>query len=184
MLKVNQNYAIPNRVKETFLWGQNGLMPIRSSDKNDQQQFIPPTILASLIHYAEQQQWDYAAWFQNSGLDIAQIQQTQAVVRFSQLCDVVGQAMTTYQQPNLGLKLGSSEGLISMGILGFAMQSCKTVADALDIALRYHRISGSVSISTFQFTLIFVNWKSLNLIPAMNSKPFSMMNYLAASSPV
>jgi hypothetical protein len=79
MLKVNQNYAIPNRVKDTFLWGQNGLMPIRSSDKNDQQQFIPPTILASLIHYAEQQQWDYAAWFQNSGLDIAQIQQTQGV---------------------------------------------------------------------------------------------------------
>ena len=131
-------------LKRLFFGGQNGLMPIRSSDKNDQQQFIPPTILASLIHYAEQQQWDYAAWFQNSGLDIAQIQQTQAVVRFSQLCDVVGQAMTTYQQPDLGLKLGSSEGLISMGILGFAMQSCKTVADALDIALRYHRISGSV----------------------------------------
>lgn len=131
-------------LKRLFFGGQNGLMPIRSSDKNDQQQFIPPTILASLIHYAEQQQWDYAAWFQNSGLDIAPIQQTQAVVRFSQLCDVVGQAMTTYQQPNLGLKLGSSEGLISMGILGFAMQSCKTVADALDIALRYHRISGSV----------------------------------------
>lgn len=134
----------PTGLKTLFFGGLNGLMPIHSSDKNEQQQFILPTILASLIHYAEQQQWDYAAWFQDSGLDIAQIRQTQGVVRFTQLCDVIRQAIAAYQQPDLGLKLGSSEGLISMGILGFAMQSCKTVADALDIALRYHRISGSV----------------------------------------
>ncbi|MFV5192453.1 MULTISPECIES: AraC family transcriptional regulator [Acinetobacter] len=134
----------PTGLKTLFFGGLNGLMPIHSSDKNEQQQFILPTILASLIHYAEQQQWDYAAWFENSGLDAVQIQQTQGVVRFTQLCDVVRQAIAAYQQPDLGLKLGSSEGLISMGILGFAMQSCKTVADALDIALRYHRISGSV----------------------------------------
>jgi AraC-like DNA-binding protein len=134
----------PTGLKTLFFGGLNGLMPIHSSDKNEQQQFILPTILASLIHYAEQQQWDYAAWFQDSGLDIAQIRQTQGVVRFTQLCDVIRQAIAAYQQPDLGLKLGSSEGLISMGILGFAMQSCKTVADALDIALRYHQISGSV----------------------------------------
>jgi len=131
-------------LKELLLGGQNGLMPKRMINHTHLQQFTPPTILTSLIHYAEQQHWDYAIWFQDSGLDITQIQQTQSVVRFSQLCDVVRQAISTYQQPDLGLKLGSSEGLISMGILGFAMQSCKTVADALEIALRYHRISGSV----------------------------------------
>jgi AraC-like DNA-binding protein len=134
----------PTGLKELLFGGQNGLMPKHSIYKNDQQQFIPPTILASLIHYAEQQHWEYAVWFQDSGLDITQIQQTHGVVRFPQLCDVVRQAIAAYQQPDLGLKLGSSEGLISMGILGFAMQSCKTVAHALDIALRYHRISGSV----------------------------------------
>lgn len=134
----------PTGLKTPFFGGQNGLMPKQFINSAETQQYIPPTILASLIHYAEQQQWNYAAWFQHSGLDIVQIQQIQGVVRFSQLCDVVRQAMTAYQQPDLGLKLGSSEGLISMGILGFAMQSCKTVADALDIALRYHRISGSV----------------------------------------
>ena len=134
----------PTGLKELLFGGQNGLMPKHSIYKNDQQQFIPPTILASLIHYAEQQHWEYAVWFQDSGLDITQIRQTQGVVRFPQLCDVVRQAIAAYQQPDLGLKLGSSEGLISMGILGFAMQSCKTVADALDIALHYHRISGSV----------------------------------------
>ncbi|WP_434278013.1 AraC family transcriptional regulator ligand-binding domain-containing protein [Acinetobacter sp. CE-15] len=119
-------------------------MPTRSSDKYDQQQFIPPTILTSLIHYAERQRWDYAAWFHDSGLDIEQIQQAQSIVHFNQICNVLSQAIISYQVPDLGLKLGRSEGLIGMGILGFAMQSCKIFADALDIVLRYHRISGSV----------------------------------------
>ena len=144
MLKVKQNYTISKRVKKSLFGGQNGLMPKRIIHTNAVQQFVPPTILASLIHYAEQQHWDYATWFNDSGLDIGQTQQTHGVVRFTQMCNVIRKAISVQQQPALGLKIGSSEGLISMGILGFAMQSCKTVADALQIALRYHRISGSV----------------------------------------
>jgi hypothetical protein len=71
-----------------------------------------------------------------------------------------------------------------MGILGFAMQSCKTVADALDIALRYHRISGSVLNIDFSIHADLCELEVTEPLPAMNSKPFSMMNYLAASSPV
>jgi hypothetical protein len=91
--------------------------------------------------------------------------------------------MTTYQQPNLGLKLGSSEGLISMGILGFAMQSCKTVADALDIAALPSDFWQCLNID-FSIHADLCELEVTELIPAMNSKPFSMMNYLAASSPV
>ncbi|WHP05556.1 AraC family transcriptional regulator [Acinetobacter corruptisaponis] len=134
----------PKGLKRFYFGGQNGLMPKRTIHTNAVQQFIPPTILASLIHYAEQQRWDYATWFKDSGLDIGQIQQTHSMIRFSQMCEVIRTAISVQQQPALGLKIGSSEGLISMGILGFAMQSCKTVADALQIALRYHRVSGSV----------------------------------------
>ncbi len=87
---------------------------------------------------------DYSAWFQHSGVNINQIQQAHGYVSFTELCHVIQNALASSQQPNLGSKIGSSEGLISMGILGFAMQSCKTVADALEIALRYHQVSGSV----------------------------------------
>lgn len=144
MLKVKQNYAIPKRVKESSFGGLNGLMPKQIIHTESTQQFIPATILASLIHYAEQQEWDYKKWFEDSGLDLDQVQQSNGFVRFSQMCDVIRKAITAYDQPDLGLKMGRSEGLISMGILGFAMQSCKTVADALEIALEFHRVSGSV----------------------------------------
>ena len=75
MLKVKQNYAISKRVnKRVYFGGQNGLMPKRIIHTTGAQQFTPPTILASLIHYAEQQHWDYLTWFKDSGLDIGQIQ--------------------------------------------------------------------------------------------------------------
>ncbi|ENU34615.1 hypothetical protein F989_00384 [Acinetobacter parvus NIPH 1103] len=60
-------------------------MPKRIIHTTGAQQFTPPTILASLIHYAEQQHWDYLTWFKDSGLDIGQIQQTNGAVRFTQM---------------------------------------------------------------------------------------------------
>jgi AraC-like DNA-binding protein len=106
--------------------------------------YIPPMILTSLIHYAEQHQWQYTDWFTHQNLDLEQIRQGQGFVAFSELCRVIDLALNQTQQKHLGLLLGSSEGQISIGILGFAMQACKTVAEALDTALRYHPISGSV----------------------------------------
>lgn len=39
--------------------------------------------------------------------------------------------------------IGRDESLISMGILGFAMQACQNVGEALELGLKYHPISGS-----------------------------------------
>jgi hypothetical protein len=128
--------------------------------------------LAGLLHYAEQQHWDYSAWFQHSGVNINQIQQAHGYVSFTQLCHVIQNALASSQQPNLGLKIGSSEGLISMGILGFAMQSCKTVADALEIALRYHQVSGSVLNLNFTIAEESVELEFIENITPTNLKIF------------
>lgn len=127
-----------------YLGGQNGLMPHLTQPITQQRHYIPPTLLAGLVHYAEQQQWDYHPWFQHSGVNINQIQQAHRYVSYAQLCHVIETALAATRQPHLGLNIGSSEGLISMGILGFAMQSCPTVAEALQLALRFHQVSGSV----------------------------------------
>ncbi|CAG2155807.1 unnamed protein product [Oppiella nova] len=92
----------------------------------------------------EQQHWQYDNWFAAQNLDLEQIRQGHGFVAFSELCEVIHLAVKDTQQQNLGLLLGSSEGQISIGILGFAMQACKTVAEALETALHYHPISGSV----------------------------------------
>ncbi len=40
--------------------------------------------------------------------------------------------------------IGRDESLVSMGILGFAMQACQNVGEPLELGLKYHPISGSV----------------------------------------
>ena len=119
-------------------------MPIDQYHRSSQHVFLPPSILAGLIHFAEQHDLAYQHWFEAINLDSTRVRNTQNFVSFHQLCSVVEQAMKDISSSSLGLKIGSSEGLISMGILGFAMQACKTVADALKTGLHYHPISGSV----------------------------------------
>ena len=63
-------------LKNLLFGGLNGLMPKQIIHAKSAQQFIPPTILASLTHYAEQQEWDYKKWFEDAGLDLAQVQQS------------------------------------------------------------------------------------------------------------
>lgn len=159
-------------LNDRYSGGQNGLMPKQSNYTVHTRQYIPPTILAGLLHYAEQQHSDYSAWFQHSGVNINQIQQAHGYVSFTQLCHVIQNALASSQQPNLGLKIGSSEGLISMGILGFAMQSCKTVADALEIALRYHQVSGSVLNLNFTISGESVELEFIENITPTNLKIF------------
>lgn len=119
-------------------------MPIQQTELVTSQFLIPPTLLSSLIHYAEQQQWSYQSWFKDVDLNMDQMIQNQGFVHFSDICNVLQHAIDHTQRPNLGLLLGSNEGQVAMGILGFAMQACKTVAEALQTALHYHPISGSV----------------------------------------
>lgn len=159
-------------LNDRYSGGQNGLMPKQSNYTVHTRQYIPPTILAGLLHYAEQQYWDYSTWFQHSDVNINQIQQAHGYVSFTQLCHVIQNALVSSQQPNLGLKIGSSEGLISMGILGFAMQSCKTVADALEIALRYHQVSGSVLNLNFTISEESIELEFIENITPTNLKIF------------
>ncbi|WP_353162165.1 AraC family transcriptional regulator [Acinetobacter guillouiae] len=122
-----------------------------ASNEISVQQFTLTTILGYLIQFAEHEQWDYKKWFEGSDLDIEKVRKTNNIANLQQICKVIHKAILIQQYPNLGLKIGMHTGLISMGILGFAMQSCKTVAEAFQIALRYHRIAGSVL--NFEFSI-------------------------------
>ena len=119
-------------------------MPKFSQHYSSHHFYVPPAILSGLIHFAEQHQLAYQHWFSRFNLDISQIRNLQCFVTFQQLCQVIKSAIEETSITSLGLHIGRSDGLISMGILGFAMQACKTVAEAMQIGLHYHRISGSV----------------------------------------
>ena len=122
--------------------GQVGQMLNREL-KNSAHHFIPPVILSGLIHYAEQNDLDYLSWFSDLNIPMDQLREGEGFLDFQSVCQVIERAIQQYPHHHLGLRIGSNEALISMGILGFTMQSCKTVEDALKLGLHYHPISGS-----------------------------------------
>lgn len=107
------------------------------------QHFISPVLLSSLIHYAEKNQIDFRPWFNDLNLNIQQIRQGDGFLPFQIICTVIQRAVDQHPHIPLGLLIGRDESLVSMGILGFAMQACQNVGGALELGLKYHPISGS-----------------------------------------
>lgn len=119
-------------------------MPRLQKDFAEKHHFIPPALLSGLLHYAENQHIEYMHWMDGISLDIAQIKQGTGFISFQEICTVVRRALADLRDPALGVKVGITEGLMSMGILGFAMQSCQTLEQALATGMQYHPVSGSV----------------------------------------
>ncbi len=65
---------------------------------------------------------------------------------------MVTRALQDTQCAHLGLEIGRDKGLISMGMLGFAMVSSQNVVEALQTGLQYHPISGSVMDLEYDFS--------------------------------
>ena len=58
-------------------------MSLQQKEIANSQFYIPPMILTSLIHYAEQHHWQYDNWFTAQNLDLEQIRQGHGFVGFS-----------------------------------------------------------------------------------------------------
>lgn len=98
-----------------------------SATSNYLLQHVPPALLSGLIHYAKEQQIPYQPWFQGISQDLDQIVQGNGFVSFQDICKVVTRALQDTQCAHLGLEIGRDKGLISMGMLGFAMVSSQNV---------------------------------------------------------
>lgn len=123
-----------------------------SATSNYLLQHVPPALLSGLIHYAKEQQIPYQPWFQGISQDLDQIVQGNGFVSFQDICKVVTRALQDTQCAHLGLEIGRDKGLISMGMLGFAMVSSQNVVEALQTGLQYHPISGSVMDLEYDFS--------------------------------
>ncbi|WP_419225094.1 AraC family transcriptional regulator [Acinetobacter sp. A2] len=123
-----------------------------SPTSNHLLQHVPPALLSGLIHYAKEQQLTYQHWFEGIALDVTQIDQGHGFISFQDICKVATRALQDTQCEHLGLEIGRDKGLISMGMLGFAMISSQNIVEALQTGLQYHPISGSVMDLDYDFS--------------------------------
>ncbi|MEU5407183.1 AraC family transcriptional regulator [Nocardia asteroides] len=106
---------------------------------------IPPAVLTGVVEIGQREGRDTAAWFAGTGLDVTQLLTAATVkVSFRQAADVLRRALDDMPDRSLGMQVGGRDMLLSMGMLGVAMRSCATVAEALAVGLELHEASGSL----------------------------------------
>ncbi|QIS11544.1 AraC family transcriptional regulator [Nocardia arthritidis] len=105
---------------------------------------IPPTILARLRAVAAERGYDVGPWFAGTGVSPDQLTTPDARVSFRQATTVIRRALRTFPGEPIGLRVGARDARDAFGLLGFAIRSCKTAAEALELALELHRCAGSL----------------------------------------
>lgn len=127
-------------------------MPKRLDDPRLSEAIIPTLVLVGLCDYAEARGLPAEPWFAGQGLSPPQAREAEAKVSFRQGSTVIRRALRSLPPGPIGLELGSRGGLVSFGMLGFAMVSCRTVQEALVIGLQHHQASGSLMDVEAEFT--------------------------------
>ncbi len=105
---------------------------------------VPTYVLAGLVDVARERGLRYEPWFAGTGITPLQTSEASARVSYRQAAVVIRRALRASPNADLGLAVGTRESLVSFGVLGFAMMSSRTLAEALRTAQEHHQISGSL----------------------------------------
>lgn len=105
---------------------------------------IPPIVVAGIIDFGNKQGLPAEHWIRGTGLSLQQIYQPQTLVSFRQTAMVIRRALRDFPDIPLGLRLGAQTGLVSFGMLGFAMMSCSNLKQAFEVGIEHHQAAGSL----------------------------------------
>lgn len=140
---------------------------------------IPTLVLAGLVDYARACGVAPEAWFAGTGLSVALVQQSETLVSFRQAATLIRRALRSLPADGVGLQLGSREGLVSFGMLGFAMMSSRTFLEAAETGIRHHQACGSLmdvsmGFSATEATLqVYERFPDAELLPFLCEELFS-----------
>ncbi|MCZ6829413.1 MAG: AraC family transcriptional regulator [Gammaproteobacteria bacterium] len=80
----------------------------------------------------------------NTSLSLAKLEQDGTLISFLQALKFLRRLLKLSPRPDIGLLIGSRYQISTYGMLGYAMMSCPTWLDALQLAGNYHRAASSL----------------------------------------
>jgi len=130
--------------------------------------YFPISYAAILLEFIEAKGYDGESLFDSSEISKSQLDQPEAVISDQQFRELLLKASQILREPALGLYFGQKLTLTSHGALGYALMSCKSLMDAINILMKYYRLlinTGLLSIERTD-TAIVIEHKNLgdNLI--------------------
>ncbi len=108
--------------------------------KNLNDALIPLQILQKTMEQFERLGIEITALRKKAGIKMEHIAQRRGVVPYSQLFSLYDAALSLCGNPSFGLTSGKDTNIGVYGVLGYAMMSASTLVEAIDIAIRYHKI--------------------------------------------
>jgi AraC-like DNA-binding protein len=109
--------------------------PGRSIDTH----LLPTQVSMLVLQYAESRQVEPNAVMHGTGLSSADLEDDDTWISYRQATQIIDNALRLTDNPALGLEVGAREELDAFGILGYAMLSSSTLAEALEVGEKYQR---------------------------------------------
>ena len=105
---------------------------------------IQPNILRYLVLVAEERGVDLIPALEQVGLDEVVMRSVDLRVSYRQGSSVIRRALELTGDEHLGMSVGAAQHLTAWGLLGFALMASDTLADAIEIGVRYQNLSGAM----------------------------------------
>jgi AraC-like DNA-binding protein len=98
-----------------------------------------------MLEVMQEQGVSAASILKNTGLEPADLAVESALVSFLQALKFVRNLLRHSSRADIGLHIGDRYHVSTYGVLGYAMMSCATWADALAIGRRFHQVASSLA---------------------------------------
>ncbi|WP_158675683.1 AraC family transcriptional regulator [Nocardia stercoris] len=105
---------------------------------------IPPRVLAGLVDLGRRDGAPVASWFAGTGVDPDELTSPEVRVPYRQTATILRRALRSMPGEPVGMRLGRRDFLLSFGMVGLAVRTSASVAEAFEIALELHRASGTL----------------------------------------
>lgn len=109
-----------------------------------------------------------------SSLTAATLGDAERVLPYDETVALIARAQTLSRVPDLGIRVGRRQTPSGWGILGYAINCCATAGDALQMGVKYHRVSPSLNRLTLQHTGDLAYWTLHPPINLGEALPFAV----------
>lgn len=110
---------------------------------------VPIHNVALIRQELEGQSANLIELFRGSGVSPNIVENDEALLTYEQVTRIIQNALCLASKPGLGLRIGRRESPTDWGVLGFAMLSCNTVLEMIELVSRFHRTAASMTDVSF-----------------------------------
>ncbi len=105
---------------------------------------LPPQLAGLILTVAEEMGVSRGDMLSSTSIRPVLLSQEGTYLSFRQMIRLIQNALRLTNIPWLGLLVGARENISTWGVLGYAVMSCATHREAMEVGLKFHRVAASL----------------------------------------